>query len=131
MNKPKSEGIEVNSVQLDGRLVRIEDRIAGVEALLAYVNRSAIESLIADAVGNSIPKRTILRLCEEPQSIPALQKVLDMKSPQAVSNHLGPLKDHGLLQHASTSPQVTYEWTAMIRRLSKVVRDQLLRGPQT
>jgi hypothetical protein len=50
-----------------------------------------------------------------------------LKSPQAVNNHISPLKDHGLLQHASTAPHVKYEWSPLIRRLSKAVRDQLLK----
>ena len=130
MNKRRPEGLEVNSDQLDGRLVRIEDRIAGVEAILAHVNRGEIEELISQAVGSSLQKREILRLCCKPQSIPELQKSLKMNSPQAVNNHLAPLRDHGLLQHATTVPQVTYEWSPMIRRLSKSVRDTLLDGDQ-
>lgn len=128
MSKVKQGIVEVNSDQLDGRLARLEDRIAGVESLLAYVHREDIENLISQAIGSSVQKRQILRLCEKPQSISALKKALGLTG-QALNHHLAPLRDHGLLQHATTSPSVTYEWTAMIRRLNRVVRDKLL-GPE-
>lgn len=126
MNKQNGENVEVTSASLENRLIRIEDRIAGVEALLAHSNRDQIENLIADAVGKSEARKQILRLCEVPRSIAELQKELGLNSPQAVHNHLGPLKDHGLVQHATTSPTMTYEWAPLIRRLSKAVRAKLL-----
>jgi hypothetical protein len=127
VNKRRPEAVEINSDQLDNRLTKIEDRVGGVEALLAHVHRGEIESLISDAVGQSEHKKRILQLCETPQTIPALQAVLGLNSKQALNNHLAPLKDHGLLQHGATVPEVTYEWSPMIRRLSKIVRDRLLK----
>lgn len=126
MSKPEDASVEVTSGQLHRRLVRIEDRLAGVEAILAHANRAEIEGLIAKAVGKSKQKATILRLCETPQSIKTLQKALGFKSPQNVNNHVAPLRDHGLLEHASSVPPVTYEWSPIIRRLNKAARESLL-----
>lgn len=127
MNKPRSDSVQISSDQLDGRLARIEDRISGVEAILAHANRNDIESLIAEAVGKSAHRKNLLRSCETPQSIPSMQKALGLGTDEAVHYHLRPLRDHGLLQHASTAPEVTYEWTPLLRRLNKAVREKLLK----
>ena len=127
MNKPRENAMQVNSDQIDGRLARIEDRVASVEAILAYANRKDIEDMVAKAVGNSAQRKKLLKLCETPQSIPALQEAMGLNSGQAVNNHLGPLRDNGLLQHATTQPEVTYEWSSILRRLTKAAREELLK----
>ena len=127
MNKPRKDAVQVDSDQLDGRLAKIEDRIAGVEAILAHANRADIEGLVSAAVGSSAHRKKILQLCESPQSIPSLQTALGLNSGQAVNNHLAPLRDHALLQHAQTRPHVEYEWSTLIRRLPTAVREKLLK----
>lgn len=127
MNKSRAVPIEVNSDQLDGRLIAIEDRIASVEALLGHVHRAEVESLVATVVGKSEQKKRILQLCETPQSIAILRKELGLNTDSGVSNHIAPLRDNGLLRHSSTEPILTYEWSPMLRRLTKATRDKLLR----
>ena len=126
--KPKRTGqVEVSSDPLEGQLIEIKDRLDGIEALQAHVHRDEIEALIRKAVGGSVQKKELLRLCESPQTISDLQGALDLKSPQAVNNHLAPLKDNGLLHHYSTVMPVSYVWSPLIRRLNKAVRDELLK----
>lgn len=126
MNKPRLDSVQVSSDQLEGRLAAIEDRIAGVEAILAHANRKDIEALVRDAVGASEQRKILLRLCESPQTIDGLVRALSLNSPQALNNHLRPLRDNSLLQHAMTQPVVSYEWSPLLRRLPKAVRQDLL-----
>ncbi len=123
----RSEGIEVSSDPLEGQLIEIKDRLDGIEALQAHVHRDEIEALVRKAVGESAQKKELLRLCETPHTISALQNALALNSPQAVNKHLAPLKDNGLLHHHSTAAPVSYVWSPLIRRLNKAVRDQLLK----
>ncbi len=127
MSKPEPEPFEVTSGQIHGRLIHIEDRLAGVEAILAHVNRGEIEGLIKAGIGNSEHRKTILKECETPKTIKELQTKLDLKSSQSLNYHLGSLKDHGLLRHAHTTPPVAYGWSPMITRLSNAVREKLLK----
>src|SRR5216684_2903995 len=98
----RTDRVEVSSDPLEGQLIEIKDRLDGIEALQAHVHRDEIEALIRKAFGGSFQKKELLRLCESPQTISDLQGALDLKSPQAVNNHLAPLKDNGLLHHHST-----------------------------
>lgn len=127
MNKPRAESMQVSSDQLDGRLAGMEDRLTSIEVILAHANRKDIEELVASAVGGSAQKKELLRLCETARSIPDLTAAMKLNSPQALNKHLRPLKEHGLIQHASTQPDVTYEWNALLRRLPKSVRSDLLK----
>lgn len=126
-SKTKVEPFEITSGQIHGRLIHIEDRLAGVEAILAHANRSQIESLINEAVGSSEHRKTILRECETPKTIKQLQDKLGLKSAQNLNYHLTPLRDNGLLRHAKTDNPISYEWGPMIMRLSAAVRDKLLK----
>jgi hypothetical protein len=127
MNKPRPDSVQVSSDQIDGRLATIEDRLAGVEAILAHANRKDVEELVASAIGGSAQRKRLLQLCETPRSIPELVAELKLNSGQALNNHLRPLRDNSLLQHASTQPEVTYEWSSLLRRLPKAVREKLLK----
>ena len=122
----KASALEVKSVELKGELIEIKDRLDGLEALQAHVHRDEIEALIRKAVGESVQRKTLLRLCESPQTIPQLQSALGSISKQALNNHLTPLRDNGLLHHHSTATPVSYKWSPLIRRLNKAVRDKLL-----
>lgn len=127
MNKPRPNSVQVSSDQMDGRLARIEDRLTGVEAILAHANRKDVEDLVSDGIGGSALRKRLLKLCETPQTIPTLVAALELKSSQALNYHLRPLRDNSLLQHASTQPEVTYEWSSLLRRLPKAVREKLLK----
>jgi DNA-binding transcriptional ArsR family regulator len=126
-SKAKVEAFEITSVQIHGRLIHIEDRIAGVEAILSHVNRGEIEDLVKAAVGNSEHRKVILRECETPKTINQLQIKLGLKSPQNVNYHLTPLRDHGLLRHAKTTNPITYEWSPLVTRLSNAAREKILK----
>jgi len=127
MSKMKVEPFEITSGQIHGRLIHIEDRLAGVEAILAHANRNEIEGLIKEAVGGSEHRKTILKECEQPKTIKQLQVKLGLKSSQNVNYHLTPLRDNGLLRHAKTDNPITYEWGPMIMRLNVATRDKLLK----
>lgn len=118
--------IEVNSDQLDSRLVYIEDRLAGIEAIIAHANRAEIEGLVKEALGDSKQRKQLLQACETPKTLKELQEELKLNSTQAVNNHLAPLKKHGLLRHATTDP-VSYEWSPMLLKLSRAAREKLFK----
>lgn len=125
--KTKVEPFEITSGQIHGRLIHIEDRLAGVEAILAHANRAEIETLITTAIGGSDLRKTILRECATPKTIKELQAKLGLKSAPSLHYHLTPLKDNGLIRHASTDSPVTYECGPMVMRLSAAARDKLLK----
>ena len=127
MNSRRTDSLQVSSDQLDGRLATIEDRLTSIEVILAHANRQDIEELVKAGVNSSPQRRELLRLCEHPRSIADLTDAMKLNSRQALHIHLRPLREHGLVQHASTEPEVTYEWSALLRRLPKSVRDELLK----
>lgn len=122
----KADAIEISSDQIHSRLVHIEDRLAGMESILAHVNRAELAGLVREAIGDSPQRKAILRACESPQTLKDLQTLLDLNSTQAVNHHLLPLKRHGLLQHANAVSPVSYEWNPMVSKLSKAAREKLL-----
>jgi hypothetical protein len=127
MNKPRPDSVQISSDQIDGRLARIEDRVSGIEAILAHANRDDIEALIKSGLGGNETRKKLMRLCERPRSISELVKELALNSGQSLNYHLRPLRDNGLLQHATTQPEVTYEWSPLVRRLSKSITGALFR----
>ena len=126
-SRTSKAGFEISSDQLKGELVEIKDRLDGLEALQAHVHRKEVEALIIKTVGESATMKKLLRLCEAPQTISELQSGLNLNSPQAVNNYLAPLRDNGLLHHHATVAPISYRWSPLIRRLSKAVRDRLLK----
>ena len=116
--------IEINSDQISSRLLHIEDRLAGIEAIISHANRREIESLVSEALNGSKARRDLLMACETPKTIKELQDALGHKTPQALNNHLAPLKKHGLIRHATTDP-IAYEWSPMLLKLSKAAREKL------
>lgn len=120
----KDHVIEVNSDQLDSRLLHIEDRLAGIEAIITHVNRKEIEGLVKDALGDSKQRTELLRACETPKTLKQLQDALGLNSTQAVNNHLAPLKKHALVRHATVDP-ISYEWSPMLLKLSRAAREKL------
>jgi hypothetical protein len=123
----KTAGFEISSDQLKGELIEIKDRLDGLEALQAHIHSKDVEALVTKTVKGSATMKKLLRLCETPQTISELQSALNLNSPQAVNNYLAPLRDNGLLHHHSTVAPISYRWGPLIRRLSKAVRDRLLK----
>lgn len=127
MNRPRKDSVQISSDQLDGRLAKIEDDQRAILSILTHANKDQIEELVRDGIGGSAQRKQILRLCETPKSIAELVVALSLNSGQALNNHLRPLKEHSLLQHATTQPEVTYEWSSLISKLPKAVREKLLK----
>lgn len=123
----KGKDLEVSSDQIAGELIQIKDRIDSVEAILAHANRKTILDLVSAAIGKYPQSKQLLEFCEEPRTLDEMQAKLELKSHPAVHKHLVRLKDNGLLQHESTTPPVSYKWSAILRRLNKQDREKLFR----
>jgi DNA-binding transcriptional ArsR family regulator len=124
----KRPRMEVSSEQLFWELVEIKERVGALENVAAIVNSDAIAAHVEKHLTGKVQRKRVLQACEKPQSAEQLVSELGFKSRQALDHHLDPLRDEGLVHVRKTASGLVFEYSALVKKLSKSRLARILAG---
>lgn len=121
------ESLEITSKQLRLELQQIKERLTTLESIDVHLRRDQIVALVEKVVGGKEERKKILHLCESPRTLEEIQSHLGKNSKQALTNHINPLKDEGLLEPTvNDAGKYAYVRSRIISRLRPSDRKRIL-----
>lgn len=92
------DSMEITSKQLRHELQEIKERLTTLESIEVHLRREQIVKLVERVIDGKEDRKKILHFCDEPRTREEIQGHLGKNSKQALTNHINPLKDEGLLE---------------------------------
>jgi DNA-binding transcriptional ArsR family regulator len=124
--RPKKDGLEVSSQQLQDELVAIKDRLSAIETIQSVSNAPEVTKYV-DAHLTGKYAKEIMQRCEEPRTRTELTTALSLNSAQALDHHLKPLRQANLLhQTVKEDNSIAFEWSDLFRALPRPTIKKIL-----
>lgn len=119
----------MQSEQLKAELVEIKERLGALETIAGISNRAVVEEYVRGCLKTD-KGRQVMRECSAPRTRPQLMTKLGFATPQALDNHLSPLREDDLIrQHLDDNGIQVFEWSNLFKRLPKKTIRAILGGP--
>jgi hypothetical protein len=122
----RKDSIEVSSGELKAELIEIKERVGALETIASISNRKEVEEYVRAHLKTETG-RHIMDECEDARTRKSLMSKFNFASPQALDNHLNPLRRADLIQQRFDEAGVqSFEWSKLFRGLPQTARDQIL-----